>query len=108
MNDLDGSFVSLRQGVMVVHIIGGLAAILIGPFQFSSQIRRRFLNVHRWSGRSYLVGIFLAGASAFYLSFFAKQASFGIALFALAAVWWLATGLAFIAVRRRRISAHRQ
>jgi uncharacterized membrane protein len=93
---------------LLVHIIGGLAAILIGPFQFSSKIRRRFLNVHRWSGRSYLVGIFLAGASAFYLSFFAKQANFGIALFALAAVWWFATGLAFIAMRRRRISAHRQ
>ena len=93
---------------LLVHIIGGLAAILIGPFQLSNQIRRRFLNVHRGAGRSYVTGVFLAGSSAFYLSFFAEQASFGIALFALAAVWWLATGLAFIAIRRRRVSVHRR
>jgi hypothetical protein len=39
---------------LLVHIIGGLAAILIGPFQLSNQIRRRFVNVHRGAGRSYV------------------------------------------------------
>ena len=93
---------------LVAHIIGGLAAILIGPFQFSTRIRPRYINLHRWSGRTYLAGILLAGGTAFYLAFFAQQVSFGIALFVLAIVWWFTAGAAFIAIRRRQIAVHRR
>ena len=93
---------------LLLHIVGGLVAILIGPFQFVSRIRQRFPAVHRWSGRSYVGGIALAGATAFYLSFFAQEPGFGVALFTMAAVWWLITGFAFVAIRQRRFAVHRK
>src|SRR5688572_18865586 len=93
---------------LLLHIMGGLVAILIGPFQFASRIRQRVPVVHRWSGRLYVGGIVLAGATAFYLSFFAQEPGFGVALFTMALVWWLVTGIAFVAIRQRRFAVHRK
>jgi hypothetical protein len=93
---------------LLVHILGGLVAILIGPFQFVGRIRQRFPTVHHWIGRLYIGGIALAGSTAFYLSFFAQEPGFGIALFVMAAVWWLITGFAFVAIRQRRFAVHRR
>jgi uncharacterized membrane protein len=93
---------------LLSHIIGGLIAVVVGPFQFSTRVRRRFPVVHRWSGRFYVGGILLASTSAFYLAFFAEEASFGIALFALAAAWLFVTARALTEIRRRRISIHRR
>ena len=35
---------------LVTHITGGTVALLIGPFQFWSGLRRRHLRVHKMSG----------------------------------------------------------
>jgi uncharacterized membrane protein len=93
---------------LLLHIIGGVVAIVIGPFQFVSRIRNRFPIIHRWSGRVYVSAIAVAGGSAFYLSFFAVEPGFGVALFAMATAWWLVTGAAFVAVRRRAFTVHRR
>ena len=50
--------------------------------------------------------MFLAGASAFYLAFFTRPRSFGIALFVLAVAWWFTVGRAFGAIKRRQIASH--
>src|SRR5688572_6948453 len=43
---------------LLTHIVGSMFAILIGPFQFLRRIRTgRFLNLHRWLGRIYLVSV---------------------------------------------------
>src|SRR6185436_8325414 len=36
------------------HTLGGMIAMLIGPFQFLTTVRRRYPAVHRWLGRVYL------------------------------------------------------
>lgn len=93
---------------LLVHIAGGTLALLAGPFQLWSGLGRRFLVVHRWSGRLYLTGVLLAGGAAFHMSFLTKPADFGVALFVLAAAWWTTSGMAFLAIRRHRFDAHRQ
>src|SRR5688572_11773580 len=47
---------------LTLHIAGAMAAMVIGPFQFLPKIiTRRYLNVHRWLGRIYLVGVLVGG-----------------------------------------------
>src|SRR5215218_1502402 len=93
---------------LLLHIVGGVGALVLGPFQFSTRLRARHLAVHRAIGRSYLAAVALAGAPGFYLAFFATELSFGVALLTLALVWWLTTGIAFAAILRRRITTHRE
>ena len=33
-----------------LHIAGGMGALLAGPWQFSTKLRSRYLNLHRWLG----------------------------------------------------------
>lgn len=94
--------------VLYPHILGGTLALFTGPFQLWSGLRRSHLNIHRALGYLYITGIVLAGASAFYLAVYAEPPAEGIALFALAAVWWICIAMAFVAIRRRQIDAHRQ
>src|SRR4051812_1420198 len=51
-----------RAEFLLPHILGGLVAILIGPFQFWPHIRKNYPKVHRTMGRIYLVSI-LMGAT---------------------------------------------
>lgn len=39
----------------MVHILSGLLFMILGPLQFSSTIRKRYLRWHRWSGRVFVV-----------------------------------------------------
>src|SRR5687767_8280841 len=50
------------------HIVGGLVALVTGPFQFSQTFRKKYLAVHRWLGRIYLTAILIGVISATYLS----------------------------------------
>ena len=54
---------------ILLHIVGAMLATIIAPFQFLPKSRRgRYLNVHRWLGRTYLVGILVGGLSGLYMA----------------------------------------
>jgi hypothetical protein len=57
-----------RRGWLLAHISSGMVALLIGPFQFSRWLRRRYLRVHRVMGRVYLIAILCGAAGALGLS----------------------------------------
>lgn len=98
-----------RVGVLRLHIVAGALALFFGPFQFMEGIRRRRLSVHRLMGRTYLVGILIGGLTGLYLSFFANGGLPGKVGFAGLSVAWLATsGMAFTAIRMRRVAEHRE
>ena len=70
-----------RRAWLLTHISGSGIALLIGPFQFWSGLRRRSMLVHHWTGRLYVVGVLIGGSAAFYLASHAGQgATFGISL----------------------------
>src|SRR5262245_11187420 len=48
-----------KRGFLLMHIIGGSIALLTGPFQLWSGLRRRVLNLHRPLGMTYLGGILI-------------------------------------------------
>lgn len=95
-----------RQSLLF-HIAGGTIALFAGPFQLWSGFRARFRRAHRWTGYAYVSAIAVSASSSFYLAFYTTP-DFGLALFILAIVWWVSITMALIAVRNRRIDAHRE
>jgi hypothetical protein len=97
-----------RRVWLLTHIVGSGLALLVGPFQFWSGLRRRSMRAHRWSGRLYVVGVLIGGSAAFYLASHAGQGpAFGISLGALGVAWWTTTGMAYVAIRRGHVRQHR-
>jgi uncharacterized membrane protein len=93
---------------LVLHIVGGTAALFAGPFQLWSGFRDRQVEVHRRTGWVYIAGVALGGASAFYLSLFSQPRSFGVALFGLGVAWWVTAVAALLAIKQYRIDVHKR
>lgn len=102
-----GFFWPLRWPLLL-HIGGGTLALFMGPFQLWSGLRSRHLAIHRLTGLLYVAGIGVGGGAGFYLSTFTVPRDFGVALFMLAFAWWLTVGMALLAIKRRRIEAHKE
>ncbi|HEY1305578.1 MAG TPA: DUF2306 domain-containing protein [Vicinamibacterales bacterium] len=97
-----------RRVWLLTHIAGSGLALLVGPFQFWSGLRRRSMRAHRWSGRLYVVGVLIGGSAAFYLASHAGQGpAFGISLGALGVAWWTTTGMAYVAIRLGQVRQHK-
>lgn len=97
------------RGWLLLHITSGMVAILIGPWQFSRRLRQGYLQLHRLSGRVYLIAVMCGCAAAFRLAIgttFGKAWSFGLCALALA--WLTTSAMAYYAIRKRQISIHRE
>lgn len=94
---------------LVAHITGGTVALLIGPFQFWSGLRRRHLRVHKLSGKLYLGGVGLGSAMSIYLAITTPVgAGYSFALLMLAAAWLTTSGMALMMILRRMIDLHKE
>lgn len=104
----DGHFAKYLS-MLRLHIIGGMGALLTGPWQFSPRLRSRALNVHRWIGRGYLLSVLLGSVAGFAMATVSKAglpAHFGFG--ALAVVWLFTSVQAYRSVLRGRIAEHRR
>jgi uncharacterized membrane protein len=94
----------------LVHIVPGSLFLILGPLQFSSRIRNRYLRFHRWSGRVVAVTALPVGLSGLLLGavfpFGGPLAS--SAIFIAGVSFLLAVMRAFIAIRRRDVARHRE
>ena len=97
-------------GFLLMHIIGSMAAIIIGPFQFLEGMRKgQLLKVHRWLGRTYLLGVLFGGLGGLYMS----RLAFGgiiaqIGFFALAISWLFSGFMAYKRILNKQIESHRE
>lgn len=106
--DQYGRFWEIRWW-LIPHIVGGTLAILCGPFQFWSGLRRRHLRIHRLTGRLYLGGVGLGASAATYLAAASPVGvNWSVALLVLAAAWIGASGMALFMIRRRLIDLHKK
>jgi uncharacterized membrane protein len=51
-----------------VHVLSGILALLIGPFQFVRRLRHRFVRVHRFMGATYVASATALGVSGLILA----------------------------------------
>lgn len=95
--------------VIMAHVAGSLVATLIGPIQFLKRSRTsRWLNVHRWLGRAYLLGVLVGGTAGLYMATLAYGGWSNALGFAILALLWLYTGwMAYSRIRAGDIDSHR-
>lgn len=91
-----------------LHMTGGTLILVLGPIQFWTWFRNRFLKIHRLLGKVYLIGAGLAGLSALGISLISSCLPCRISLFLLAVLMILSSGLAWITIKQHNIKAHRQ
>jgi hypothetical protein len=90
---------------LIPHTISGLVALLAGPLQFSSRIRRRYLKFHRVLGYMYIISVFVGAYTGIALAA-GRPGLPGTSM--QAAAWMVCTTAAFITARNRQIIQHRQ
>jgi uncharacterized membrane protein len=92
--------------ILIPHAIAGLAAFLIGPFQFSTRLRQRNLRLHRTFGKVYVYSVFFSVFTALLLGR-GLPYPLKIAADSQAVLWFLCTASAFLTARNRHIAQHR-
>ena len=105
------SFDSLwpRRGWLFLHINGGTLALLMGPFQFWTGLRQRHLQIHRWTGRLFLLGVALGVTGAVGLAVMAiGYWAFEVALMGLATAWLVTTAMAYYSIRKGLVALHKE
>ncbi len=93
---------------VIMHLVGGTLALVLGPPQFWPWIRKKFLQFHRTAGKLYMFGVLLIGISAARLSFTSPCVPCRISLFLLTVFTVLSTFFAWRAIKSRNIKVHRQ
>jgi uncharacterized membrane protein len=91
--------------LLIPHTICGLLALLIGPLQFSSRLRRRHPQFHRVLGRIYVISVFIGAFTGIGLAA-GRPGLPGTSM--QAAAWIVCTTAAFVTARNRQIVQHRQ
>lgn len=98
-----------HQTGLLTHIVGGVLALTLGPFQFLPRLRTRRPQIHRWLGRFYLLGILLGGLAGVYMATFAYAGLITRLGFTALAVLWLVTGfMAYRNIRAGKVADHRR
>lgn len=98
-----------RRLTLLAHISAGMVALLAGPWQFSSALRRSYLRVHRMTGRIYLTAVGLGGLAALSLAMTTSLGwAWGFGVGTLAVVWLATSGMAFYAIVHKQIKAHQE
>ena len=98
-----------REFALGVHVLSGILALVVGPWQFVAAIRRRFVRVHRFLGAVYVASAFALGLSGLVLvptAYTGAIAVAGFALLDLAMLFTTATALRMIVARR--VADHRR
>ncbi|MCO5725284.1 DUF2306 domain-containing protein [Robiginitalea marina] len=89
------------------HVSFGGLALLTGWTQFSRELRRRRLSVHRRMGKIYVASALTSGACGIYLAFFATGGWVaGLGFFLLGTAWIFFTVRAYAAARARDLDQH--
>ena len=91
------------------HISLGGLALLIGWTQFSKNLRKKNINLHRNLGKVYLISVLFSGFSGLYIAYFATGGIISTVGFSSLAIIWLYTTLrAFLEIKNASVSKHQK
>jgi uncharacterized membrane protein len=104
-----GPYLWPRAAFLFPHVLGGLVAIVLGPFQFYLRIRTRYPRVHRITGRLYLAAVSLSALVGMALALTSSvNFAYASGLFGLATAWLATSGMALVSIRKRNFIQHKQ
>ncbi len=95
--------------VIMGHVAGGAAALLLGPLQRSRALRRRYRRAHRVMGRVYIASVIVGAICAVILASTTALEfgwAYAISLHMLAGVWGVSALLAWRTAIQRRFDQH--
>lgn len=97
---------------LLPHGLAGACAILLGPLQFSEQLRHCYRKLHRVLGRIYVAAVFVAAPLGVYIQCFEERLgdsrSFTVAAVVNAVLLMGTTAVALLLIRKGRVQQHRQ
>lgn len=105
---VDAAHARASMPLFTLHSLAGGVALLIGPLQLNASLRTSRRVLHRALGRIYVGAVWLASLAGLWISVIldaSPAAKLGFA--AVAITWFLATTLAFLRIRSRKIVEHR-
>jgi uncharacterized membrane protein len=99
-----------HRWLTLAHVVPGALFFVFAPLQFSSRLRARYLNLHRWSGRILLCVVTVSLLPGL---FFGIVMPFGgpaeaVTIAAIGIFFLYAMATAFIAIRRGAVRRHRE
>ncbi|MFD2262925.1 DUF2306 domain-containing protein [Lacibacterium aquatile] len=99
---------AFRQPFLAIHAGAAAVALLVAPFQLLSRMRQQHPTWHRITGRVYVAGCLIGGATGFILALGASTglpSTLGFGLLAIA--WIYTTTQGWMSAVRRDIVSHR-
>ncbi len=97
--------------LLIPHVIFGLTALVIGPFQFSETLRKNNLKLHRKLGKIYIIAILLATPFAILMNIYYPidgiKATLAFQNITQAIVWAFTAGMAWLAAVKQQITIHK-
>lgn len=91
-----------------LHIAGATCSLFLGPVQFWKTIRIKYPKFHRTTGKIYIIGTLVAAITAFRLALIFNCTACRYSLIPLSVLLFFTTSLAWYAIKKRNIEAHRQ
>jgi uncharacterized membrane protein len=97
--------------LLLPHALAAGIALIIGPFQFSTYMRKNYLNIHRRLGKIYIIAIYVSVIFVVALAFWvwpmpANHLRLSIATCFEAGVWAITATMGWLAARNRQIQIH--
>jgi uncharacterized membrane protein len=97
--------------LLVPHAMLGLTALVIGPFQFSTTLRRNNLSLHKKLGKIYIIAILLAMPFAILINVYhpipGAYGTFAFENITQALIWATTAAMAWLAATKRQITIHK-
>ena len=98
-----------RRGWLLLHIGGGIVAILVGPVQLWLGLQDRGMAWHRRMGLAYLAAVGAGALGGYYMAFKTDFGwLFGASLACLATAWITTTAMAFLAIKKSLVEQHKE
>lgn len=115
----DVAFLRIKQDVIVfnhykvaffTHVYTSIFLMVFGAIQFSKYIQKKYVKLHRVSGRLYVgILLLLSGPSGLIMSYYANGGQVAqVSFLLLSSFWMLFTFLSFYFILKRQVIKHQK